>query len=182
MFFKMQVDHRIFYVNIKESQDVWDISISKEKAQDTIKKYQIPKSEYQDVDGVINLFFKNKCHIINMTKNETGYFIDIKGSYKNIIVDNEEILLQKKIKGGHTHGEDQVLTAKMPGKIVDILVKPKDKVVKGQPILIMEAMKMENEMRADSNTSVQSIKVKKGESVEAGAVLVIFEKQEGKTQ
>ena len=176
MFFKMKMDHHTFHVEIKESQDVWDISISEKKAQNTIKKYQILKSDYQDINGVINLFFKNKCHIINMTKNETGYLIDIKGNYKNVIVDNEEVLLQKKIKGGHSHGEGQVLTAKMPGKIVDILVKPKDKVTKGQPILIMEAMKMENEMRADNDTSIQSIKVKKGDSVEAGAVLVVFEK------
>ena len=176
MFFKMQMNHHTFYVDIEELQDVWNISISEEKTQNTIKKYQILKSDYQDINGVINLFLEDKCHIINMKKNENGYFIDMKGSYKNITVDNEEILLQKKIRGSHSHGEGQVLIAKMPGKIVDILVKPKDKVVISQPILIMEAMKMENEMRADNNTSIRSIKVKKGESVEAGTVLVVFEK------
>ena len=153
-----------------------DISISEEKTQNKIKNYQILKSDYQNINEVINLFFKNKCHTVNMKKNENGYFIDMRGNYKDIAIDNEEILLQKKIRGSHSHGKDQVLTAKMPGKIMDILVKPKDKVVMGQPILIMEAMKMENEMRADSNTSIQSIKVKKGESVESGAVLVVFEK------
>ncbi len=180
MFFKMQIDHRIFYVNIKESQDVWNISISKEETQNMVKKYQIPKSDYQNINRVINLFFENKCHIVNMTKNESNYLIDMKGSYKDVIVANEEILLQKKIKGSSLHGEDQVLTAKMPGKIVEVLVKPKDKVAIGQPILIMEAMKMENEIRADNNTSIQSIKVKKGESVVAGAVLVVFENQKDK--
>lgn len=170
------MNHHTFYVDIKESQDTWSISISREGVGKSKELYQIPKSDYQDINGVIKLFFKNKCHIVNMTKNENGYFVDMKGSYKNIIIDNEEILLQKKIRGGHSHGEGQALVAKMPGKIVDILVKPKEKVVKGQPILIMEAMKMENEMRADNNTSIQSIKVKKGDSVEAGAVLVVFEK------
>ena len=141
---------------------------------------KLQKSDYEEVNGIINLFFKNKLHTVNMTKNKTAYRIDMQGSYKNITVANEEILLQKKIKGTNSHRESQVLIAKMPGKIADILVKPKDKVVVGQPILIMEAMKMENEMRADSNTSIQSIKVKKGESVESGTVLVVFENQKDK--
>ena len=176
MFFKMQMNHHTFYIDIKESQDAWSISTLEEKTQSK-NQYKIAKSDYySEINGVINLFFENKCHIVNITKNESNYLIDMKGSYKDVIVANEEILLQKKIKGSSLHGEDQVLTAKMPGKIADVLVKPKDKVVAGQPILIMEAMKMENEMRADSNTSIQSIKVKKGESVEAGTVLVVFEK------
>ncbi len=64
----------------------------------------------------------------------------------------------------------------MPGKIVDVLVKVGDAVKAGQTILIMEAMKMENEMRASVDTKIKEIKVKKGQSVETGQPLIIYDR------
>ncbi len=63
----------------------------------------------------------------------------------------------------------------MPGKIIEIFVKDGDEVKAGKPLLIMEAMKMENEMRAAGDVKIKKIKVKQGDSVETGAVLIEFE-------
>jgi glutaconyl-CoA/methylmalonyl-CoA decarboxylase subunit gamma len=65
----------------------------------------------------------------------------------------------------------------MPGKIVKIFVKPGDELKEGDPILIMEAMKMENEMRAASPVKIKEILVKEGENVETGATLVTYAKE-----
>jgi biotin carboxyl carrier protein len=62
----------------------------------------------------------------------------------------------------------------MPGKIVKIFAKPGDEIKAGQPLLIMEAMKMENEMRAASDVKIKEVLVKEGENVESGATLVTF--------
>jgi biotin carboxyl carrier protein len=67
------------------------------------------------------------------------------------------------------------LRAQMPGKILRIMVKPGQSVEKGQPILLMEAMKMENEIRATQNGKVGQVKVTEGQAVETGADLVLFE-------
>lgn len=67
------------------------------------------------------------------------------------------------------------LKSQMPGKIVKVEVKVGDKVVSGQGIVIMEAMKMENEITSPKAGEVKELKVKEGESVESGALLAVIE-------
>ena len=62
--------------------------------------------------------------------------------------------------------------APMPGTILDIKVKPGDKVKNGQAVCVLEAMKMENEIPAPQDGTIASVEVSKGASVETGAVLV----------
>jgi acetyl/propionyl-CoA carboxylase alpha subunit len=64
------------------------------------------------------------------------------------------------------------LVAPMPGLVVRVNVKPGDQVQAGQPLVVMEAMKMENELRSTSTGIVSSIRVQPGAAVEKGAVLV----------
>lgn len=63
------------------------------------------------------------------------------------------------------------VNAPMPGKILDIRVPAGTSVKKGQVLLILEAMKMENEVVAPEDGTVASVNVSVGDSVEAGAVL-----------
>ena len=63
----------------------------------------------------------------------------------------------------------------LPGVILDIKVKEGDEVKKGQTIIILEAMKMENSINADKDGKVTAINVSKGESVLEGTDLVIIE-------
>ena len=72
-------------------------------------------------------------------------------------------------------GGPQRVTAPMPGKIVKLLVKPGDKVQPRQGVIVVEAIKMENELRARTAGTVSEVRVREGASVEAGAILVILE-------
>lgn len=65
--------------------------------------------------------------------------------------------------------------APMPGLIVRINVKPGDRVEAGQGVVVMEAMKMENELRATAAGTVSSVNVSPGAAVEKGALLVTLE-------
>ncbi|MGH7604011.1 MAG: biotin/lipoyl-containing protein [Gemmatimonadaceae bacterium] len=67
------------------------------------------------------------------------------------------------------------IKAPMPGLIVRINVKPGDTVEAGQGVVVMEAMKMENELRATSAGTVKSVEVAPGAAVEKGALLVALE-------
>ncbi len=64
--------------------------------------------------------------------------------------------------------------SQMPGKILRMLVKPGDEVKKGQAIIVMEAMKMENEIKSPQDGSIKDVKVKEGQAVETGAELLNF--------
>lgn len=64
------------------------------------------------------------------------------------------------------------LTTSMPGKIVKVMVQVGDVVHKGQSLVIMEAMKMENVLKSPCEGTIQEIKVQEGSSVDAGATLI----------
>jgi len=63
----------------------------------------------------------------------------------------------------------------MPGLVTAIEVKQGDWVVAGQGVIIVEAMKMENELKAKFDGKVKSIKVKNHQAVEKDEVLIVFE-------
>jgi biotin carboxyl carrier protein len=63
----------------------------------------------------------------------------------------------------------------MPGKVVRVLVKAGDRVAARQPVVVVEAMKMENELRASREGTVAEVHVREGMSVDAGALLVVIQ-------
>jgi biotin carboxyl carrier protein len=75
---------------------------------------------------------------------------------------------------GAAHGEQRI-TAPMPGRVIRILVAAGDTVAAGQPVVVVEAMKMENELRSAKSGRVREVAVQPGTSVEAGRVLVVID-------
>jgi biotin carboxyl carrier protein len=76
--------------------------------------------------------------------------------------------------GAGVHGEQAVL-APMPGRVVRVLVSPGDEVAVRQSVVVVEAMKMENELRSPKAGRVKEMNVTPGTSVEAGRVLLVIE-------
>jgi biotin carboxyl carrier protein len=74
----------------------------------------------------------------------------------------------------HAASGPQRIVAPMPGKIVRVLVKPGDPVRARQGLVVIEAMKMENELRAARDGTVTEVQAREAASVEAGAVLVVI--------
>lgn len=73
-------------------------------------------------------------------------------------------------------GADQgLLKTAMPGRVVRLLVSKGQEVVKGEPIIVVEAMKMENEMKAPADGCVSEIFVSEGQAIEAGTALILVE-------
>ena len=66
----------------------------------------------------------------------------------------------------------ETINAPMPGNIVNVMVKAGDTVAKGQVLLVLEAMKMENEIMSPRDGVVAGVHVSKGESVDSGKLLV----------
>ena len=67
------------------------------------------------------------------------------------------------------------MTASMPGKVVRVLAKAGDVIVPGQGILVIEAMKMQNEVRSSKAGVLKQLTVREGASVNAGEVLAFIE-------
>lgn len=70
---------------------------------------------------------------------------------------------------------EKTINAPVPGRVLDIKVKPDDKVKRGEILLIVEAMKMQNKVLTPYDGVVQKIEVKVGQAVDTSDPLVIIE-------
>ena len=86
-------------------------------------------------------------------------------------------VLHQEREGGRRspRGEGARLEAPMPGKVTAVKVAPGQTVVKGQELLVIEAMKMENALRAPRDGRVKDVRARLGEMVSPGLVLVELE-------
>ncbi|HJW31823.1 MAG TPA: biotin/lipoyl-containing protein [Holophagaceae bacterium] len=91
------------------------------------------------------------------------------GAYEFALVDPRRALLSASGGAGAAGG---LLVAPMPGKIVKLLVNQGDLVQEGQTLLVMEAMKMQNELKASTSGTVATVHVQEGATVETGASLI----------
>jgi acetyl/propionyl-CoA carboxylase alpha subunit len=109
--------------------------------------------------------------------------VDGGGSDLNVTVDNRTVPLKllparAKLAGlaaAPAKTGPQSVQSPMPGKVVKILCAPGDDVKAGQGVIVVEAMKMENELKAARDGKVKSVSVKEGQPVEAGQTLIAFE-------
>lgn len=93
------------------------------------------------------------------------------------IPDSGPVVKKRRAAGGKKKKSGTV-SANIPGKIVTIEVKVGQEVTEGQVILILEAMKMQNEIQAPVNGKVVSINCEEGQSIEANVPLVVIEPKE----
>ena len=104
------------------------------------------------------------------------YTLKVNGSLIVLEAKNEfDILLEKMGMANVGSAKVSKLKAPMPGKVLDVLVTVGQEVVKGDGLVILEAMKMENVLKADDVGVVKSVNVSIGEAVEKNNVLIEFE-------
>jgi biotin carboxyl carrier protein len=84
-------------------------------------------------------------------------------------------LLSKMGLNNNNVAHAKVVGAPMPGLILDVVVNEGDEVVKGDKLLVLEAMKMENIIKSPGSGKIKSIVVNKGDSVDSGQKLIHFE-------
>lgn len=126
-----------------------------------------------------SIIWNNKnfdAEIIHVDRAEKTFTIRVNnGLYELQVKDQFDLLLEK--LGMHQMQGVQVLNIKapMPGMVLSVDVKEGDEVQKGDPVLVLEAMKMENVLKADGDGKVKQVNVKKGDAVEKNAVMVEFE-------
>ncbi len=173
MFFEADLSGKHYKIDINESKRAWLINLQEEKL-DWVK-YEISKKDYRLVENVISLIFEGGSYVLDVVGSDTEYNVYTRAAYRKVTIYNDEAILHESLKKGGAFGAANDLSSGMPGKIVKVMVKVGDSVKANQPILIMEAMKMENEMRAPHDSKVRDVLVKPGDSVESGQKLVLFE-------
>jgi len=153
--------------------------------------------ELSHQDGVTTLVWEGQAHPIDILELEPGCYsilmdgrsVEVRldqakspdpeahayramlydGAYEFSLVDPRRALLSATGGAGAGGG---LLASPMPGKIVKLLVKVGDQVQEGQTLLVMEAMKMQNELKTSTTGTVATVHVQEGATVETGATLI----------
>lgn len=102
--------------------------------------------------------------VVHLSLNGQKYSVGIK--------DEQALLLESLGFAQQLATAQNALKAPMPGKILDVLHQKGDKIKKGEPLVILEAMKMENELTSPSDGEVDLVHVQPGDSVEKNAMLI----------
>jgi biotin carboxyl carrier protein len=124
---------------------------------------------------VLSVLLGGKAYEIKRERSLQGELHMVIGSarYAVDVQDPRSLRTRRAVAGADTG--PQKIKAAMPGKIVRILVKEKDEVKSGDGVIVMEAMKMQNEMKSPKDGRVQKILTAEGSTVNAGDTLAIIE-------
>jgi len=113
----------------------------------------------------------HECHV---SKAAEGFEVSLHGSNHVIKIVDPKRLRSGQDTHGHSHGMAEI-TAPMAGKVVKVQIDVGASVEKGSGIVVVEAMKMQNEMKSPRAGVVVSIHVKTGDTVNTGDVLAVVE-------
>lgn len=135
----------------------------------------------------ISVESENSFHVIHENVGYDVYVVEKNEATKTytISINGNKYTLQTKSKfdelldqlgmSSMTEAKADSLKAPMPGLVLDILVEEGSTVSKGDSLLVLEAMKMENNIKSPADGIVKSVNIKKGEPVEKNQVLISFE-------
>ncbi|MFL2984471.1 MAG: biotin/lipoyl-binding protein [Euryarchaeota archaeon TMED248] len=112
---------------------------------------------------------------VELEMDGTTWNATVEGRTFKIEVPDSGPVMKKKRSPGAKKKKSGTVSANIPGKIVTIEVSEGDVVEEGQVILILEAMKMQNEIQAPISGTVNSVHCEEGQSIEANVPLVVIE-------
>ena len=116
------------------------------------------------------------CELLEADYNNGTMTVLVNGSKYTLKIEDEYDLLVKKMGLSIvTSSKLDNIKAPMPGLVLDIMVEVGQTIEKGTPLLILEAMKMENVLKADGEGVVKSIEITKSQAVDKGQIMIEME-------
>jgi acetyl/propionyl-CoA carboxylase alpha subunit len=127
-------------------------------------------------EGVISLLLDGRSHTVQVARSEGGMTVDLEGQHFVILTGSRDD--DSAVAAGAGGGSGGTIKAPMPGNVVKVMVEEGDEVKSGQSIVVVEAMKMENEVRSGVDGTVKKVNVAAGDSVGTSEVMVEIEPAE----
>ncbi len=138
----------------------------------TINFRQLPNS------GVTSLLINNRSLEAVVEEQDNSWQVLIRGEQYPVVVTDERMQRLSKARGSFAAPDGEVaVKSPMPGTIIDVAVSEGDLVKEGDKVVILESMKMENELRASRDGLITQVNVQPGNSVEKEQILVIISDQ-----
>lgn len=172
MNYKMIIDNRDkFKVYLKENAD---LNFSNEVKVNG-KEHNVEFVNFDRHGNIRSVFIDNKYYDVEIEKGPDGI-------PENIVIDGQKYPVQftrvgrdRFIVKQEARVKSGKIVALIPGKVINLMVKTGDQVNEGDLVLLLEAMKMENEIAAPRSGVVKQILVDENDNVEKGQVMVVIE-------
>ncbi|HMV22904.1 MAG TPA: acetyl-CoA carboxylase biotin carboxyl carrier protein subunit [Saprospiraceae bacterium] len=126
-------------------------------------------------ENVYQLLLNNKNFTLTLLEklNNKSYKVKINGNiYQVDLKDQLDMMVEKLGLSSKAAGKINEIKAPMPGLVIDVLVTPGQTIQKGDSLLILEAMKMENVLKAAGDGVIDQICVSKGDAVEKNHIMI----------
>jgi biotin carboxyl carrier protein len=123
--------------------------------------------------GIYSVLVGNRSYEVKIVPGGEGYYVDLDG-HRSFVEVRDPRTLVRSGRGGLGEGRLSV-AAPMPGKVIRVLVAAGAEVQAGDGLIVVEAMKMQNEMKAPKGGRVVEVAAREGATVVAGEVLAVIE-------
>lgn len=128
------------------------------------------------VSELYSLLYDGVSYEVLIESDRMDYAVTLRGEQFQIMVEDEQTRkLNVGRKAPSSPDGERSLSAPIPGLVVKVLVEEGTEVEEDQPLIILEAMKMENEIRAQQKGTVKQVNVVAGQRVEQNSVLILLE-------
>jgi biotin carboxyl carrier protein len=168
MIYRVNVDGREYSVEIKRSPpdaNVWVGEVSG-------KEFEL--NAIQVTEGVLSILIGGRTYEIKRDSTASGNRLYLNGRAFQCEVRDPRALRGRRLAGGYAEGPKRI-TAPMPGKVIRVVAAAGTPVEAGQGVIVIEAMKMQNELKSPKKGRVQKIVASEGAAVNAGDTLAVIE-------
>ena len=132
----------------------------------------------EDPEGFSYIIYKKKKYLVEiLEKNQNSYTVMINGVWYSFSIESPFSYKRKKaLSKNGSSSRIETIAAPMPGKILDVMVEENSEIKQGEPLIILEAMKMQNEIVSHVSGKIKKINIKQNDSVMKDDVMVEIEK------
>jgi len=123
--------------------------------------------------GIYSLLIGGVSYVADVVDREGTCVVDVRGETYEILVEEQTRWIIRTRGGAAGAAPGQRVTAPLPGKITHVAVQTGDRVQAGDTLVVIEAMKMENEFRAAAAGIIAEVRVSVGQAVNPGDVMVV---------
>ena len=119
-----------------------------------------------------SILTKDRSYEVSIERTKDGYRVRRGGDSVRVMMSDPS---RRARAAGFVASGPEEIVSQMPGRVVRLLVAEGDEVAEGQGVIVVEAMKMENEISSQKGGTVKTIAVTEGQSIEGGARLLVIE-------
>lgn len=155
-------------VRIERDGDLYAVSVGDE----------IFTVDHRSLEGIgsLSMLVNSKCFEASVADHDRVKLVSINGEKFEIDLTDELSFMAGTPSVHHGHAGEEIVKTPMPGVVVAVEVESGQKIDAGSPVVIVEAMKMQNEISSVGGGTVKEVLVRKGDTVESNQKLVVIER------